>query len=61
MAVPKRKTSKARKNKRRSHWKLSAPNLTRCSRCHQNKQPHTVCSNCGYYGGREVIKVEEQL
>lgn len=61
MAVPKRKTSKARKNKRRSHLKLSAPSLTRCSRCHQYKPPHTVCSNCGYYGGREVIKVEEEL
>jgi large subunit ribosomal protein L32 len=61
MAVPKRKTSKARKNKRRSHWKLSAPSLTRCSRCHQFKTPHSVCPNCGYYGGREIIKSDEEL
>jgi large subunit ribosomal protein L32 len=33
-----------------------------CSHCHQPKQPHIVCPNCGYYGGREVItpRVEEE-
>lgn len=60
MAVPKRRTSKARKNKRRSHLKLETPGLTRCSHCGQVKSPHSVCSNCGYYHGREVIKPEEE-
>jgi large subunit ribosomal protein L32 len=60
MAVPKRKTSKSRKNKRRSHEKLAPPGLTRCSHCHQLKPPHSVCPNCGYYGGREVTKGEEE-
>lgn len=61
MAVPKRRTSKARKNKRRSHWKLISPTLGRCSHCHQLKPPHSVCPNCGFYAGREVIKIEEEL
>ena len=61
MAVPKRKTSKSRKNKRRANWKLSAPSLTKCPHCHQLKAPHSVCSNCGYYGGREIIKIQEEL
>jgi large subunit ribosomal protein L32 len=61
MAVPKRKISKARKRKRRSHWKLSSPGMTKCSQCHSWKRPHTVCPNCGYYGGREVIRIEEEL
>ncbi|MBU8922513.1 MAG: 50S ribosomal protein L32 [Bacteroidales bacterium] len=56
MAVPKRRTSKSKKNMRRSHWKASSPALSECSHCHQSKQPHTVCPNCGYYAGREVIK-----
>ena len=61
MAVPKRKTSKSRKGKRRAHWKLAAPGMTRCSHCNQLKMPHSVCQNCGYYAGREVIKIEEEL
>ena len=59
MAVPKRKTSKARRDKRRSAvWKLQAPALTRCSTCGEYKLAHRVCSNCGMYNGREVIKTE---
>ena len=59
MAVPKRKTSKARRDKRRSNvWKLSAPALVKCSKCSELKVPHRVCSNCGYYNGREVIAKE---
>ncbi len=61
MAVPKRRTSKSRKNKRRTHWKLDAPGLTKCSRCHQLKMAHSVCPNCGFYGGREIIKSDEEL
>ncbi len=60
MAVPKRKTSKARRDKRRSNvWKLSAPTLVKCSRCGAFKRPHRVCPSCGYYNGREVVKVED--
>jgi large subunit ribosomal protein L32 len=61
MAVPKRKTSKARKRKRRSHLKLSSPGMTKCEHCRSWKRPHSVCSNCGYYAGREVIRIEEEL
>ena len=31
MAVPKRKTSKARKNKRRANWKLEVPGMIKCA------------------------------
>lgn len=61
MAVPKRRHSKARRDKRRTHWKLKSPTLARCSHCHQLKAPHSVCPNCGHYAGREVIKIEEEL
>ena len=56
MAVPKRKTSKARRDKRRSNvWKLDAPALSRCSNCGELTAPHKVCKHCGYYKGVEVI------
>jgi len=59
MAVPKRKTSKARKNKRRSSvWKLTAPALQKCTKCGAYNIPHRVCSECGFYAGKEVIKKE---
>ena len=59
MAVPKRKTSKARKNKRRSAvWKMSAPTLVKCNHCGEYKRPVRVCPACGFFIDREVVKVE---
>lgn len=58
MAVPKRKTSKARRNKRRTHWKLAVPGLVSCPQCHEPKLPHRVCVHCGYYKGKEVVETK---
>lgn len=59
MAVPKRKHSKARRDKRRSNvWKIEAPAIIKCPQCGEFKLPHRVCKACGFYNGREVIKVE---
>ncbi|MFO7246096.1 MAG: 50S ribosomal protein L32 [Thermaerobacter sp.] len=55
MAVPKRKMSKARRDKRRTHYKLRAPLLSECPNCHELRLPHRVCPHCGYYRGREVV------
>ena len=60
MAVPKKKTSKARRDSRRSsHWKLSLPGIVECPQCHEAKLAHRVCKKCGYYDGRQVIQVED--
>ena len=59
MAVPKRKVSKARRDKRRSNvWKLEAPALVKCSHFGELKVPHQVCGNCGYYKEKEIVKKE---
>ncbi len=59
MAVPKRKTSKARRDKRRSNvWKLSAPALVKCPNCGEYKLAHRACSACGMYNGRVVLNTE---
>ena len=52
MAVPKRKTSKARRDQRRANWKLEAPGFVACPKCHEPKMPHHVCPECGYYDGK---------
>ena len=60
MAVPKRKVSKARRDKRRSNvWKLSMPGMVKCSNCGEYNLTHRVCSACGYYDGKQVIAKKE--
>ena len=58
MPVPKRKTPRAKTRHRRAHWKSAAPTYSSCPQCRHAKLPHTVCQNCGYYGGRQVVEVE---
>ncbi len=59
MAVPKRKVSKARRDKRRANWKLSVPGIVKCSKCGEFKLPHRVCPACGHYNGKEVVAKAE--
>lgn len=56
---PKRKHSKGRRDRRRAHDSLTAINTIACTNCGQMRLPHTVCSNCGHYKGREVIEIEK--
>ena len=59
MAVPKRKVSKARRNKRNSaNFKAGVATLVECPECHAQKQPHKVCPKCGYYNGKQVVETE---
>jgi large subunit ribosomal protein L32 len=60
MAVPKRKTSRSRRDMRRAHDSLSTPARSICPQCREPKPPHRVCRNCGTYRGREVIKTDEE-
>ncbi len=58
MAVPKKKTSKAKTRSRRaSAWQLDAPARSICPRCRAAKLPHTVCPSCGWYRDRQVLDV----
>jgi large subunit ribosomal protein L32 len=59
MAVPKRRQSHSRKNKRRSHDGLKPQGLTVCSHCREPKLPHRVCKNCGHYKDKPVIEGTE--
>ena len=46
MAVPFRRVSSTRRNKRRTHDKLSAPTLVVCPECGEYKMSHRVCKHC---------------
>lgn len=59
MAVPKKKVSKARRDKRRSSvWKLDMPTMAKCPKCGEYNLSHRVCRACGSYNGKQVINVE---
>ena len=54
MPNPKRRHSKARGRKRRTHYKASAPATQECPNCHEQKLSHRACPHCGFYNGRSV-------
>ncbi len=59
MGVPKRKTSKSRRDKRRTHQRLVLPGQSVCPHCQEIKLPHHACPNCGAYKDRDVLGVNE--
>ncbi len=52
MAVPKFKTSKSKKRKRRTHDSLSPVGLVPCGNCGLSIPTHRICPNCGHYRTR---------
>ena len=60
MAVPKKKTSKAKSRSRRASAWTPQDHRSRsiCPRCGAAKRPHVVCGNCGWYAGRQAVDVD---
>ncbi|HEX9651518.1 MAG TPA: 50S ribosomal protein L32 [Cyclobacteriaceae bacterium] len=58
MAHPKRKISKTRRDKRRTHYKAYVKTYMECSNCGAPVLYHRVCSECGYYRGKQAVEVE---
>jgi large subunit ribosomal protein L32 len=60
MPNPKRRHSKSRTRQRRAHDALRAPQTSVCPNCQEPRMPHRVCPKCGFYKGREVVRVEQE-
>jgi large subunit ribosomal protein L32 len=60
MAVPFRRVSKTSGRMRSTHYKISENGTTKCPKCGAEIRPHRVCSECGTYKGKEVIKSKEE-
>lgn len=58
MPNPKRKLSKSRRDKRRTHQKDSVATIVKCNNCGAPKLYHTICPACGYYRGQQYIVKE---
>ncbi len=54
-AVPKRRISRTRRAKRRTHDALATPHLVNCDNCGHMKRPHYMCPNCRTYNGRQIL------
>jgi large subunit ribosomal protein L32 len=55
MPVPKRKTSKSRRDKRSASKFIRTQAITACQNCQEPISTHQACLACGYYKGRKVI------
>jgi large subunit ribosomal protein L32 len=56
VAVPKRRTTRSKRDMRRAnHDKVTAPSIVPCSHCGEPSVPHRVCPSCGYYKGAAVV------
>jgi len=58
VALPKRRHSKTRGRKRRTHWKIASTNLIKCPQCKELKLAHRVCPVCGYYKGKQAVEIK---
>ena len=56
--LTKRKYAKSRQRERRGHMKIETPAMDTCPQCHSAKMAHHACPTCGYYAGREAVKVK---
>ncbi len=61
MAVPKKKTSKSRRNMRRSHDALKRASYVEDKDSGELRRPHHIDMSSGKYRGRQVIKPEETV
>jgi large subunit ribosomal protein L32 len=58
MGLPAKRRTKQSKRERASHFAISQVSLVACSHCKRMIRPHRVCQYCGYYQGREVVKMK---
>lgn len=59
-ALPARRVSKTAKRQRRTHLKKDAPTISVCSNCGATVVPHRACKKCGFYKGKEMVKVTKE-
>lgn len=53
--------TKSATHQRRSHHALQSAASSVCSHCKAEILPHTICQNCGYYRGKQIIDVLAKL
>lgn len=60
MPVPKRKTSRARRDTRSACKGIKPKTIASCQTCQAPLMPHQVCQDCGYYKGVKVLRTKAE-
>lgn len=60
MAEPKKRLTSSRSGSRRSHLQKKPTTLSTCQKCHSKTLPHRVCLTCGYYRGKDILKLDQK-
>lgn len=58
MPVPKRKTSKRRRDQRSANKGIKPKQITGCQTCGAPSATHAACAECGYYKGVKVLRTK---
>ncbi len=61
MAVPQKRQSSTRRDKRRANDAIKATGFVTCPQCGETMRPHRVCPDCGSLRGREVIAPKDEF
>jgi len=56
MSVPPKRRPSSSKRRRAAHFALKKIKYNLCPKCKKPKMPHAVCSSCGTYKNREILK-----
>jgi|TARA_Y100001970_G_C13971248_1_gene718308 large subunit ribosomal protein L32 len=57
MAVPKRKTTVSKRNKRRSHHKISKVNIVEDKKTGEYRMSHHIDLKTGFYNGKKILDI----
>ncbi|PIP26125.1 MAG: 50S ribosomal protein L32 [Candidatus Moranbacteria bacterium CG_4_9_14_3_um_filter_40_7] len=61
MSTQKQRHTKARRDRARKELKLKVKKLVVCSHCQAEIIAHKVCSQCGYYKGKEAVNTLKKI
>ncbi len=61
MPNPKRRHTRARRDRRRAHDALDTMSSSTCPNCGVAKMPHRVCPSCGFYRGKQAVRTQQTV
>lgn len=61
MALPKQRHTRHRRDRARKQYDVQLVNTQECPKCKGRVLSHRVCPACGFYKGKEMVKMAPKL